>query len=112
MAQVSVIFGLFRVKGKMFTLIKMFTHTLSESITAGNQTEISKYFIGHDKRSTKGSERGVSQHIKNKSSLHKDISVYLSCLSLLLFGINTVGLTSRTGALLSNSKSEAKTHGL
>lgn len=59
-------------------LIKM-----SEWITAGNQTEISKYFIGHDKRSTKGSERGVSQHIKNKSSLHRFFSLPFMSFSLI-----------------------------
>lgn len=58
---------------------------------AGNQAEISKYFIGHDKNIHRGSEGGTPRHIKNKSALRTDTESTwrMFSLFLLLFGINS-----------------------
>lgn len=51
--------------------------------------KISKHFIGGDKRLTNC--ESFSQHIKNKSSIHRDVSIQNEANPLIFFGINTVG---------------------
>lgn len=82
---------------------------------ARDQTEISKYFIGHDKRSTKGSERACP----SISKINQVYTVYLSCLSLSSFfffwhkhSVSDEQDRSLTGLCWANHRtSEAKSHG-